>query len=301
MLGLERGWIAGRTGIHSRFWAEPGDTLSDIAQRAGEAALENATISRDDIGLLLLATSTPDQPLPPSAPLVAHRLGLANAGGVDLAGACAGFIYALLFADGVIRITGKPALVIAANILSRRINPAERASAVLFGDAAGAVVLTPSDNPAHGILGASLSSDGGGYDLIKIRAGGSSAPYSCETELADTLMTITDGRAVFAKAIDLMAPCSMEALEVAGLTAASVDRFIPHQANGRMISALAKSLEISDSITARTVDTHGNSSAATIPLSLSLAQEASPFVAGEKLLLTAAGAGLVGGSLVVGL
>ncbi|TIV62921.1 MAG: 3-oxoacyl-ACP synthase, partial [Mesorhizobium sp.] len=128
-LGLEDGWIEGRTGIRSRFWAEPGDTLSGLAAKAGAIALEAAGIDRQEIGLLLLATSTPDHLLPPSAPLVAHRLGLEKAGGVDLAGACAGFIYALTFADGFVRLHNKPAIVIAANILSRRINPAERASA----------------------------------------------------------------------------------------------------------------------------------------------------------------------------
>ncbi|MGX5806321.1 3-oxoacyl-ACP synthase, partial [Bradyrhizobium sp. Arg314] len=127
-------------------------------------------IDRKDIRLLLLATSTPDHLLPPSAPLVAHRLGLEGAGGVDLAGACAGFIYAMTFAEGFVRLHNQPAIIIAANILSRRINPAERASAVLFADAAGAVVLAPSGDAGHGILGASIASDGSAYGLIQIPA-----------------------------------------------------------------------------------------------------------------------------------
>ncbi|RWF07474.1 MAG: 3-oxoacyl-ACP synthase, partial [Mesorhizobium sp.] len=193
-LGLEAGWIEGRTGIRSRFWAEPGDTLSGLAAKAGDMALKAAGIDRKAIGLLLLATSTPDHLLPPSAPLVAHRLGLERAGGIDLAGACAGFIYAMAFADGFVRLHNRPAVVIAANILSRRINPAERASAVLFADAAGAVVLAPSSDPGHGILGSSFASDGSGYDLIHIPAGGSNRPFSEEIDIAETRMTIANGR-----------------------------------------------------------------------------------------------------------
>jgi len=300
-LGLDAGWIEGRTGIRSRYWAEPEDTLSDLAAKAGEMALQQAGIAREDVGLLLLATSTPDHLLPPSAPLVAHKLGLAKSGGIDLAGACAGFIYALTFADGFVRLHNKPAIVIAANILSRRINPAERASAVLFADAAGAVVLTPSDDPGHGILGASVSADGGGYGLIQIPAGGSNRPFSDELDIAETRMTIADGRAVFAKAVEMMSRCSAEALGATGLETSDISRFVPHQANARIFNAVGKSLGIADDRIVKTIADYGNSSAATIPLSLSLVHLKAPFQRGEKLLLSAAGAGLTGGALVVGM
>ncbi|MGX9182218.1 3-oxoacyl-ACP synthase, partial [Mesorhizobium sp. BHbdii] len=237
-LGLEAGWIEGRTGIRSRFWAEPDDTLSGLATKAGDMALKAARIERKEIGLLLLATSTPDHLLPASAPLVAHRLGLENAGGVDLAGACAGFIYALTFAEGFVRLHNKPAIVIAANILSRRINPAERASAVLFADGAGAVVLAPSGDPGHGILGSSLASDGSAYGLIQIPAGGSNRPFSDEIDIAETRMTIADGREVFVKAVEMMRRCSGEALAAAGVSASDVARFVPHQANARIFNAV---------------------------------------------------------------
>ena len=147
-LGLEAGWIKRRTGIEERRYAAEGEALSDIAVKAGDMALARAGLSRDDVGLLLLATSTPDHLLPPSSPLVAHRLGLANAGAIDMAGACAGFIYALTLADSFVRTQGIAVLVIAANILSRRINEADRASSVLFADAAGAVLLAPSAREA---------------------------------------------------------------------------------------------------------------------------------------------------------
>lgn len=299
-LGLEAGWIEGRTGIRSRFWAEPGDTLSGLAAKAGDMALRAAGIERNEIGLLLLATSTPDHLLPPSAPLVAHRLGLEKAGGVDLTGACAGFIYAMSFADGFVRLHNKPALVIAANILSRRINPAQRASAVLFADAAGAVVLAPSDDPSHGILGASLASDGSGYGLIQIAAGGSSRPFAEEIDVIETRMTIADGREVFVRAVEMMSRCSNEALEAAGLSVEAVTRFVPHQANARIFNAVGRSLGIEDERIVRSIADYGNSSAATIPLSLSVANGARPLQPGEKLLLAAAGAGLTGGALLVG-
>lgn len=299
-LGLEEGWIEQRTGIRSRFWAESDDTLSGLATKAGDMALETTGIDRKYIGLLLLATSTPDHLLPPSAPLVAHRLGLENAGAVDLAGACAGFIYALTFAEGFVRLHNKPAVVIAANILSRRINPAEQASAVLFADGAGAVVLAPSDDPGHGILGCSVAADGLAYGLIHIPAGGSNRPFSDEIDIADTCMTISDGRAVFAKAVEMMSRCSREAMAAAGLSASGVARFVPHQANARILDAVGKSLGIDDERIVKTIAEYGNASAATIPLSLSIAHAARPIQPGDKQLLAAAGAGLTGGALVVG-
>ncbi|MER8458351.1 beta-ketoacyl-ACP synthase III [Mesorhizobium sp. M1300] len=300
-LGLEPGWIERRTGIRSRFWATDDDTLSGLAMHACDMALANAGIDRSDIGLLLLATSTPDHLLPPSAPLVAHRLGLRRAGAVDLTGACAGFIYALIFADGFTRLHGKASLVIAANILSRRINPAERASAVLFADAAGAVVIGPCDDPDRGILGASVDSDGSRYGLIQIPAGGSNIPFQSGLDLGQTRMTMTDGREVFAKAVEMMTACSQDALAAAQMQPQNIDRFVPHQANARIFDAVGRNLGIADEAIVKTIAEYGNSSAATIPLSLSLAQQAEPFRPGEKILLAAAGAGLSGGALVVGI
>ncbi|PWJ87574.1 beta-ketoacyl-ACP synthase III [Mesorhizobium intechi] len=300
-LGLEPGWIERRTGIRSRFWATDEDTLSGLAAHAGDMALANAGINRSDIGLLLLATSTPDHLLPPSAPLVAHRLGLGRAGAIDLTGACAGFIYALMFAEGFTRLHGKASLVIAANILSRRINPAERASAVLFADAAGAVVIGPCDDPDRGILGASVDSDGSRYGLIQIPAGGSNRPFHGDLDLEQIRMTITDGREVFGKAVEMMTACSEDALATAQMRPQDIDRFVPHQANARIFDAVGRNLGIADHAIVKTIADYGNSSAATIPLSLSLAHRMQPFRPGEKILLAAAGAGLSGGALVVGI
>ncbi|TIN74374.1 beta-ketoacyl-ACP synthase III [Mesorhizobium sp.] len=300
-LGLEPGWIERRTGIRSRFWATDGDTLSGLAASAGNMAVANAGIDRDDIGLLLLATSTPDHLLPPSAPFVAHKLGLGRAGAIDLTGACAGFIYALMFADGFARLHGKASLVIAANILSRRINPAERASAVLFADGAGAVVIGPCDDTDRGVVGASVDSDGSRYGLIQIPAGGSNKPFHGDLDLEQTRMTITDGREVFAKAVEMMTACSQDALAAAKMQPQDIDRFVPHQDNARIFDAVGRNLGIADHAIIKTIAEYGNSSAATIPLSLSLAHQAEPFRPGEKILLAAAGAGLSGGALVIGI
>ncbi|CAM3579143.1 beta-ketoacyl-ACP synthase III [Agrobacterium radiobacter] len=297
-LGLEAGWIERRTGIRTRYWAHEGDTLSGLAARAGRMALEDAEIGSAEIALTLLATSTPDHLLPPSAPLLAHRLGLVRSGAIDLAGACSGFLYALTLADGFVRTHGRAVLVVAANILSRRINPVERASAVLFADAAGAVVLKPCKEAQRGLLSADLVADGGGYDLIQIAAGGSSQPFSADTSAEEVLMTMRDGREVFSRAVMLMTETSKRVLHEAGMTAADIDRFVPHQANARMFDAVCGNLGINRQKTVRTIESFGNSSAATIPLSLSITNAERSFLQGETLLLTAAGAGMSGGAVV---
>lgn len=300
-LGLESGWIERRTGIRARRWAAPDEALTDLAMKAGEMALDDADIARDDVALTLLATSTPDHLLPPSAPLLAHQLDLSNSGAIDLAGACSGFLYALTLADGFVRTQGKPVLIVAANILSRRINPEERSSAILFADAAGAIVLFPSCSSKTGILGVDLASDGSYYGLISIPAGASRRPFLAGMDPKELLMTMSNSKSVFSQAIRMMTECSIRAIEKAGLTAANIDRFVPHQANVRIFDAVCKNIGLASSKTVRTIEEFGNSSAATIPLSLSLTNRDSPFVSGERLLLSAAGAGLAGGSIVLGI
>lgn len=298
-LGLDAGWIERRTGIRTRHWAGDGETLSGLAEAAARMALDDAGAAPEDIALVLLATSTPDHLLPPSAPLIAHRLGLRGAGAIDLAGACSGFLYALALADGFVRAQGRKVLVVAANILSRRINACERASAVLFADAAGAVVLAPCRDPKRGVVSAELVSDGSGYGLIHIPAGGGNRPFAPDIPAEAFLMTMHDGREVFTRAVALMTGTSQRALAQAGIDAAAVSRFVPHQANARMFDAVAANLGIAPEKTVRTIGGFGNSSAATIPLSLSVAHRQKAFSEGEALLLTAAGAGLAGGAAVV--
>jgi 3-oxoacyl-[acyl-carrier-protein] synthase-3 len=299
-LGLTPGWIERRTGIRTRRYAADDEALSDMAVAAGEMALARSGIARSEIALTLLATSTPDHLLPPSAPLVAHRLGLHRSGAIDLAGACAGFIYALILADGFVRAHGRPILIVAANLLSRRINPAERASASLFADAAGAVVLGPSDDATMGVLGTDLISDGSSYDLIRIPAGGSRQPFTPDLAPQDVLMEMKDGPAVFTQAVASMTASAKRALDAASLTVEDISRFVPHQANVRITGAVRRNLGLDEARTVESIAEFGNSSAATIPFSMALAAETVPFRSGERVLLAAVGAGLTGGAVVFG-
>jgi 3-oxoacyl-[acyl-carrier-protein] synthase-3 len=269
-LGLESGWIERRTGIVERRWATEHETLSDFAVAAGAMALEKSGVEPEAIALLLLATSTPDHLLPPTAPLVAHRLGLGGAGAIDMAGACAGFLYALTFADAFARTHGAPVLVIAGNVLSRRINFGERDSAVIFGDAAGAIVLGPTSRTTAGVQGVTLESDGAHYDLIKIPAGGSKVPFADGMAASETKMQMRDGRTIFRRAVEIAARTSFAAVEMAGLEMDEVDHWVPHQANARIIAASQVRLELDDACLITSVREFGNSSAATIPLTMSL-------------------------------
>lgn len=284
-LGLDPGWIERRTGIAARRWAGPEDTLCGLATPAARMALAQAGLPIAAINYLLLATSTPDRKLPPTAPALAENLGLRACGTIDLAGACTGFLHALILGESFVRMHRRPVLVVAANILSRRIDPADRASAILFADAAGAVVIGPDDDPARGICGLNLATDGSRHDLVEIAPG-------------DARMRIRDGGTLFVEATRLMTECSRAALAQAGLQAAAIDRFIPHQANARIFDRVAGNLGVPPDRVARSLDRFGNSSAATIPLTLSLAQQTAPLMPGEMLLLAAAGAGLLGGAIV---
>lgn len=298
---LNAGWIEQRTGIKARRWANENELLVDLAEKASIAAIENAFISRDEIALMILATSTPDHLLPPTAPLLAHRLGLSHACAYDLTGACSGFLSALIMADGFVRTQNKSALIVAANILSRRINLSEKDSAILFGDAAGAVVLQPSTDQTKGILGVNFLSDGSMYDLISISAGGSKKPAAAEIPLCNYKIKLHDGPAIFTQAVKMMAQCAAHAMMNAKLSAADIQHFVPHQANLRMAENTAKKLGISSEKLISIIQEYGNSSAAGIPLALSIAHRAKIFCGGEKILLTTAGAGMTAGAIVLGI
>jgi 3-oxoacyl-[acyl-carrier-protein] synthase-3 len=296
-LDLQDGWIKKRTGIAARRYVADDQALSDLAFAAGVRALAAAGIERDRIDLLLLATSTPDHLLPGTAPLVAHRLGL-GCGGIDMAGACGGFVYALNLADAYARSRGAAVLVIAANVLSRRIKASDRATSALFADAAGAAVVAPSARGTCGLIGAQLKTEGARYDLIHIPGGGSRRPFASLVSPDETMMVISDGQAVYAAAVDMMVQSAETALRRAGLTVNDVDYFVPHQANARMMHTIAHKLHISDGKMLSTVAEFGNSSAATIPLTLSAAAPRHGYHKGDVILMTAAGAGMTGGAIV---
>lgn len=293
-LGLEPGWIEQRTGILQRPTAAPSEALSDYAVRAGACAIRNAGMDPRDIGLLLLATSTPDHLLPPSAPLVAYRLGLTQAGAIDLTGACAGFLYGLALASP----HRKPALVIGANLLTRRVNERDPATVALFSDGAGAVVIGPAE-PSH-LLGVHLGSDGSRYDAIGIPAGGTREPLTPEAVAEGRhLMTIRRGPGLFKEAVNSMADAGQRALEAARMTADQIDWWIPHQANIRITREAGRILGIPPDRTISVIDRYGNSSAATIPTALADAVSHGQVRRGHVLLLTAVGAGMISGGIVV--
>jgi 3-oxoacyl-[acyl-carrier-protein] synthase-3 len=294
-LGLEAGWIVRRTGIEKRPIAAPEDATSDLAVRAATAALRAAGIEAGSLGLVLLATSTPDHLLPPTAPLVAHRLGT-RAGALDLAGACSGFLYALILGSHWVDASGKAALVIGANILTRRLNPNDPSTVALFSDGAGAVVLSPSTPTS--LLGSFLGSDGTAYEEIGIRAGGTREPLTPELlKNGENLMTVRRGAPLFKHAVQGMADAGKEALKQAALASGDIDWWIPHQANTRIIHETGTLLEIASERTINVVAQYGNSSAATIPIALADAQER--FKPGDKILMTSAGAGLITAGAVV--
>jgi 3-oxoacyl-[acyl-carrier-protein] synthase-3 len=296
-LGLERGWIERRTGVRRRPTARPREATSDLAVRAGDAALERAGIPPKDIGLLLLATSTPDHLLPPTAPLVAHRLGL-QTGAIDLAGACAGFVYALVLGSSFANSQRKAVLVIGANILTRRTNQRDAATVGLFSDGAGAVVLVPAD-PSN-LLGCFVSSDGSGYEAIGIHAGGTREPLThAALDEGRNLMAIRRGTLFFRQAVHGMVEAGQQTLKNAGLEAHAVDWWIPHQANSRIIEDARKSLGIPPERTINVVGQYGNSSAATIPIALAHALDAGQIRQGNVILFTAVGAGLVSAGAIV--
>jgi 3-oxoacyl-[acyl-carrier-protein] synthase-3 len=290
-LGLERGWIERRTGILQRPIATPDQATSDLAVSAGKKALQAASIDPQKIGLILLATSTPDHLLPPTAPLVAHRLGT-RAGAIDLLGACSGFLYALVLGSTWADSAQQAVLVIGANILTRRVNEADPTTVALFSDGAGAVVVVPSQPSS--LLGSYLSSDGSSYDAITIPSGGSREPLTAEgLKAGRNLMTMRRGLALFKHAVHGMADAGVQALKQAGLTAADIRWWIPHQANARIIQDTGALLGIDNARTVSVVARYGNSSAATIPVAISEAVADNRVKEGDTILMTAAGAGLI--------
>jgi 3-oxoacyl-[acyl-carrier-protein] synthase-3 len=297
-LGLDPGWIEKRTGVLSRPIADEDLATSDLAIDAGEQALQTACVQPAEVGLLLLATSTPDHLLPPTAPLVAHRLGLVHAGAIDLAGACSGFLYALALGGSYGQAMQRRVLVIASNILSRRVNPFDPATVALFGDGAGAAVLVPEKDP-H-ILGVHLGVDGSSYDSIRISAGGTREPMTADGFLAGRhFIAMAKGATLFRNASHKMAEAGLQAMLQANVDAQNIDWWIPHQANLRLIRETGNILGISTERTVTVIDRYANSSAATIPIALVDAVASGQIQRGNLLLLTAVGAGMTHAGVVL--
>ncbi|MEE2641495.1 MAG: beta-ketoacyl-ACP synthase 3 [Planctomycetota bacterium] len=295
--GLEAGWIRRRTGILKRPVVTADQAVSDLAIEAGKQALDRLPENEKNagIGLLILATSTPDHLLPPTAPLVATELGLGTLPAFDMAVACSGFLYALQVAHHHCLSTGEGVLVIAANVLSKRVARQDAATASLFADGAGAVVVSPSDQP--GILKIKLESDGRGADCLKIPDGGSRSPFNEFTLANDNhTMKISNGMAVFKYAVESMSRLGSSVLQEAGVSLEEVDFWIPHQANLRIIDSVADRLGIPGNKTGITIDQFANSSSATLPTALDFYIRQQRLGPGDLVLMTAAAAGLTSGA-----
>jgi 3-oxoacyl-[acyl-carrier-protein] synthase-3 len=288
-------WIVERTGIRERRFAADGQTTSDLATEAARAALEVAGVSPEQIDLIVCATLTADNPIPAAAVRVQQKLGI-SCPAFDVNAACAGFSYGISTGTAFIESgAAETVLVIGAEILSRVLDMTDRGTCILFGDGAGAVVLRPSDRP--GVLGNVLGADGGAADILLIPAGGSARPASAETvEGREHTIRMPSGREVFKRAVVEMANACRQLLEKSGFTPNDVDVLIPHQANARIMIAVAERLGIDLDRAVVDVESIGNTSAASIPIALDRAWRAGRIRPGDLVLLTSFGAGLAWGA-----
>ncbi|MBI3622304.1 MAG: ketoacyl-ACP synthase III [Nitrospirae bacterium] len=292
-------WIVERTGIRERRIAAPEEATSDLAAAAGRQALEAAGVPASSVDLIIVATATPDMLFPSTACLVQERLGAKQAFAFDLSAACTGFLYALAVADQYIRAgTYRTVLVIGAEVLSRMVDWTDRTTCILFGDGAGAAVLQ-ADRGRHGILSTHLHSDGALWDLIHIPGGGSRRPPSAET-LADRMNFVKmKGSETFRVAVRALEEVAREALAANNLSTDQLALIVPHQANLRILQAVAERLAVPAEKVMINVDRYGNTSAASIPIALDEAVRGGRVKTDDLLLLEAFGAGLTWGAAVV--
>ena len=293
-------WIRTRTGIEERHIAAPEQATSDLAFQAAQRALESAGISADELGLIIVGTVTPDHFFPNTACILQQKLGAANAFCFDIEAACSGLLYAMTVADSLLKTKGalKYALVIGAEKLSGLVNWQDRNTCVLFGDGAGAVVLKVTDVD-RGIIGSELRSDGVHTSLLKAEAGGSRLPLTAEN-INDNLQCISmAGREVFKLAVNAMVDSSLKVLAEHNMSAADLRWIVPHQANARIIKAVAQRLEASEEQVYMNVNRYGNTSSASIGLCLDEMNRKGLVKPGDKVLLTSFGAGMTWGSLLI--
>jgi 3-oxoacyl-[acyl-carrier-protein] synthase-3 len=289
-------WITQRTGIKERHIAEKGELTSDLAAAAARVALANAGTSIEDIDLIILATATPDNTFPASAVTVQEKLGMRHGAAFDIQAVCSGFVFALSQADAMIRSgqAGK-VLVIGAETFSRIVDWADRGTCVLFGDGAGAVVLSGEQQPGtpddRGVLATRLRSDGRYKPMLYVDGGPSSTGTVGHLRM--------EGREVFKHAVGMITDVIEDVFATTGYSAADIDWFVPHQANMRIIDASAKKLGIESEKVIRTVAGHGNTSAASIPLALSVASAEGRIKKGDLVLLESMGGGFTWGAIIL--
>ena len=288
-------WIFSRSGISARHYADPSVSSSDMAVEAAKQALDAANLHANDIDLIILATSTPDflGGFPSTACVVQHKLGITNgAAAVDVQAVCSGFIYAMAMADSMIKSGAhKNALIIGAEVFSRILNFEDRTTCVLFGDGAGAIVMSQSTEP--GVLATKLHADGSHANVLcvpgNVHAG----------VIAGSAFLYMDGKAVFKLAVNVLEKVANEVLEIAGLEAPQIDWLVPHQANIRIMQSTAKKLDMPMNKVIVTVDQHGNTSAASIPLALDVAVRDGRIKKGQTVMLEGVGGGFTWGAAIV--
>ncbi|MDE1545981.1 ketoacyl-ACP synthase III [Dechloromonas agitata] len=285
-------WIVTRTGIRSRYLAEPGATSSELGLIAAQRALEMAGIAAADIDLIIVATSTPDYIFPSTACLIQGKLGNKGAAAFDVQAVCSGFVYALGIAEKFIRSgSHQRALVIGAEVFSRILDWNDRGTCVLFGDGAGAVVLEASDKP--GILATAMHADGSQVGILNVPG------QVCGGQVTGDPFLRMDGQAVFKFAVRVLAEIAEEVCTTAGIQTSGVDWLIPHQANIRIIEATGRKLGIDRERVIVTVDRHGNTSAASVPLALDEAVRDGRIKRGQKVLVEGVGGGFTWGAALL--
>lgn len=294
MVDTSDDWIVERTGIRQRHVAAEGEFTSHLAIKAAQAALDNAGMAASCIDLVVLATSTPDQTFPATAATVQAELGITQGAAFDVQAVCSGFVYALTTADNFIKAgSAQNVLVIGAETFSRILDWNDRGTCVLFGDGAGAVVVSAAgtaDDPARGIMATRLRSDGRYRDKLYVDGGPSS------TQTVGHLRM--EGREVFKHAVTNISSVMGETLEQAGIAAADIDLFVPHQANKRILDGTARKFGLSTDKVVITVDQHGNTSAASIPLALDVARVDGRLQRDQLVLMEAMGGGFTWGAVL---
>lgn len=285
-------WIVERTGIRARHFAAADVCVSDLALQAAKRALEAAGRPASDIDLIIVATSTPDMVFPSSACILQHKLGIAGCPAFDVQAVCSGFVYALTVADAMIKTgTAKCALVVGAEVFSRILDFKDRTTCVLFGDGAGAVILEASQTP--GILATDLHADGKHVGILCVPG------HVSGGQITGIPMLTMDGQAVFKLAVGVLEEAARAVLAKAGKTEADIDWLIPHQANLRIMQSTVKKLKLSADKLVVTVDQHGNTSAASIPLALDTAVRAGKVKPGDTLMLEGVGGGFTWGAVLL--
>ena len=292
-------WIRDRTGIQQRHIASTKESTAMMGLHAAREAIQVADVNPNDIDLVIVATVTPEYVFPATACLIQDALGASRAGAYDLEAGCSGFVYALATAAGMIRGgMYKTILVIGAETLSRVVDWTDRATCVLFGDGAGALVLRGSDEPG-GVMASILGSDGSGGELLIVPGGGSKHPAGADTVLSKMHTISMNGREVYRFATRVMVSASRQVVEQAGWRLDEIDLFIPHQANQRIIDSAAKTLKLPSDKVFANVAHYGNTSAASIPIALCEAIDAGRVNPGDHLVMVGFGAGLTWASCAI--